>query len=211
MSNPNGSLSLAESYMKKAGYPSGKYTGTALLTIADNEPPASNTALAVESQLAQLGFKLNFREVPHATVLSKFCLVPKAKVAICPTLGWGKDFYDSQSMIDPVFNGKNIVPVGNTNTAQANDPTLNAQMNAAEELIDPAQRAFRLGQARRRRHRAGVCASRGCGTTRSRSPPRMSTASTGRSTATHGTSPTAIWSRDNGEQSMRSRAWVPPH
>jgi peptide/nickel transport system substrate-binding protein len=141
MSNPNGSLSLAESYMKKAGYPSGKYTGTALLTIADNEPPASNTALAVESELAQLGFKLNFREVPHATVLSKFCLVPKAKVAICPTLGWGKDFYDSQSMIDPVFNGKNIVPVGNTNTAQANDPTLNAQMNAAEQLIDPAQRA----------------------------------------------------------------------
>ncbi len=145
-SNPNGNLALAESYMKKAGYPSGKYTGPAILTIADNEPPAANTALAFQSEIAQLGFKLNFREIPHATVLSKFCLVPKAKVAICPTLGWGKDFYDSQSMIDPVFNGKNIVPVGNTNTAQANDPTLNAQMNAAEEIIDPTQRAAAWGK-----------------------------------------------------------------
>jgi peptide/nickel transport system substrate-binding protein len=145
-SNPNGNLALAEHYMKLAGYPSGKYTGPPLLTIADNEPPASNTAVAVQSQLAQLGFKLNFREVPHATVLSKFCLVPKAKVAICPTLGWGKDFFDAQTMIDPVFNGKNIVPVGNTNTSQANDSTLNAQMDAAETLISPSARAAAWGK-----------------------------------------------------------------
>jgi peptide/nickel transport system substrate-binding protein len=146
MSQPNGNLSLAESYMKKAGYSSGKYTGPALLTIGDNEPPASNTALEVQNELSQLGFKLNFREVPHATVLSRFCLVPKAAVAICPTLGWGKDFFDSQSMIDPVFNGKNIVPTGNTNTAEANDPALNAQMNTAEKITDPAQRAEAWGK-----------------------------------------------------------------
>jgi peptide/nickel transport system substrate-binding protein len=145
-SNPNGSLSLAESYMKKAGYPTGKYTGPAILTIADNEPPASNTAEAVQSQLATLGFKLNFREVPHATVLSKFCLVPKAKVAICPTLGWGKDFFDGQTMLDPILNGKNIVPVGNVNTSQTNNPTLNAQMDAAEQLTDTASRANAWGK-----------------------------------------------------------------
>lgn len=139
-SNPNGNLALAEQYMKMAGYKTGKYSGPPLLTIADNNPPASNTALAVQSQLAQLGFKLNFREVPHATVLSKFCLVPKAKVAICPTLGWGPDFFDAQTVLDPVFNGKNIVPVGNTNTSEANDPTLNAQMNAAELITNAAQR-----------------------------------------------------------------------
>ncbi|MBV9464693.1 MAG: hypothetical protein JO169_01135, partial [Solirubrobacterales bacterium] len=143
--NPDGNLSLAESYMKKGGFPTGKYTGPPLLMIGDNTPPASNTAQAIESQLTELGFKLTFREVPHATMLSKFCEVPKSKVAICPNLGWGKDFDDSQSMIDPVFNGKNIVPTGNTNMAQANDPTLNAQMNKAEELIDPTQRANAWG------------------------------------------------------------------
>jgi len=144
--NPNGNLALAESYMKKAGYPSGKYTGPPLLAVADDTPPASNTALAFESQVAQIGIKLNMRQVPHATMYSKFCEVPKAKVAFCPTVGWGKDFWDSQSMIDPVFNGKNIVPTGNTNIAQANDPTLNAEMNAAESLTDPTQRAAAWGK-----------------------------------------------------------------
>jgi peptide/nickel transport system substrate-binding protein len=139
--NPNGNLALAESYMKKAGYPSGKYTGPPLLTIADDQAPAKNTAEAVQSQLAQIGIQLTFREVPHATMLTKYCEVPKAAVAICPTLGWGKDFFDSQSMIDPVFNGKNIVPSGNTNIAQANNPQLNAQMDAAEKLTDPTARA----------------------------------------------------------------------
>jgi peptide/nickel transport system substrate-binding protein len=144
--DPNGNLALAEQYMKMAGYKTGKYTGPALLTIADASPPASNTALAVESELETLGFKLNFREVPHATMYSKFCQVPKSKVAICPSMGWGPDFFDAQSMIDPVFNGKNIVPVGNTDSSQANNPQLNAQMNAAEELTAPAARAAAWGK-----------------------------------------------------------------
>jgi peptide/nickel transport system substrate-binding protein len=145
-STPSGSLAVAEKYMKLAGYPSGKYTGPPLLTIADNNAPASNTALAFQSQVAQLGITLNFREVPHASVLSKFCGIPKAKVAICPTLGWGKDFTDAQTMIDPIFNGKNIVPVGNANYGQVNDKSLNAQMNAAEQIGDPTQRADAWGK-----------------------------------------------------------------
>ena len=139
--NPNGNVALAESYMKKAGYLNGQYTGPPLLAVADDGPPASNTAQAVRSQLGQIGIKLTFREVPYATMLTKYCEVPKAAVAICPTVGWGKDFFDSQSMIMPVFYGPNIVPSGNTNMAQVNDPTLNTQMEAAEQLTDPTQRA----------------------------------------------------------------------
>ena len=36
--------------------------------------------------------------------------MPKSNVAICPNLGWGADFFAAQSFIDPLFNGKNIVP-----------------------------------------------------------------------------------------------------
>jgi peptide/nickel transport system substrate-binding protein len=143
--NPNGNLALAESYLKKAGYPSGKYTGPPLLMVADSSVPAKNTAEAFQAQIAQLGIRVNLREVEHSAVIGKFCGTPKAAVALCPTLGWGKDFFDSQSMIDPVFNGKNIVPSGNVNIAQANDPTLNKQMNAAEQITDPAQRATTWG------------------------------------------------------------------
>jgi peptide/nickel transport system substrate-binding protein len=115
--------------------------------VGDNQPPASKTAEAFQSQIEKLGFKLNFREVPHATMYSKFCQVPKAKVAICPNPGWGKDFFDAQSMMDPVFNGRNIIQSGNTNMAQANDPKLNAMLDKAAQITDNAGRAKAFGEA----------------------------------------------------------------
>jgi peptide/nickel transport system substrate-binding protein len=139
--NPNGDVALAMSYLKKAGVPSGKYTGPPLLVVADNQPPASKTAEAWQSQVGKIGVKMNLREVPHATMLSKFCGVPKAAVAICPTLGWGKDFVDAQSSLDPVLNGKNIAPTGNANYAQADDPKLNAMLDKATTITDDVQRA----------------------------------------------------------------------
>jgi peptide/nickel transport system substrate-binding protein len=140
-SSPTANLPLAQSYMKKAGYSSGKYSGPALLTVADNQSPAKETAEAFQAQVAKLGFKLNLREVPHATMLQKFCEVPKAAVAICPNFGWGADFFSAQSFIDPLFNGKNIVPSGNVNTAQVNDPALNAAIEKAKQVTDPAASA----------------------------------------------------------------------
>ena len=141
LANPKGDINLAMSYMKKAGYKSGKYSGPPLLVISDNQEPASKTGQAFQAQITQLGFKLNFRQVQHADVISKFCGTPKAAVAICPTLGWGKDFFDSQSMLDPILNGKNIVPVGNANYSQADDPKLNAAMDKVETLTDATARA----------------------------------------------------------------------
>jgi peptide/nickel transport system substrate-binding protein len=144
--NSNGNLALAESYMKKAGYPSGKYTGPALLMVADNASPAKETAETFATQIAQIGFKVNLQEVPHATMYSKFCQVLKSQPPLCPNLAWGKDFFDSQSMIGPLFAGANIAATGNTNTAQLNDPTINAQINKADQLTDPTARANAWGQ-----------------------------------------------------------------
>jgi peptide/nickel transport system substrate-binding protein len=140
-SSPTANLALAHQYMKKAGFKTGTYTGPALLTVADNSPPAKETAEAFQSEVGPLGFKLKLREVPHSTMLSKFCQVPKAAVAICPNFGWGADFFSPQSMIDPLFNGKNIVPTGNVNTAQVNDPKLNAQIEKAKTITDPTASA----------------------------------------------------------------------
>jgi peptide/nickel transport system substrate-binding protein len=138
VSSPTANVPLAKSYMKKAGFSSGSYTGAPLLTIADNQSPAKQTAEAFQSQVGKIGIKLQLREVPHVTMLSKFCQVPKAAVAICPNLGWGSDFFSAQSFIDPLFNGKNLVPSGNVNTAQVNDPVLNAKIEKAKTLTDPA-------------------------------------------------------------------------
>jgi peptide/nickel transport system substrate-binding protein len=144
--NSNGDVALAESYMKKAGYATGKYTGGPLLMVADNASPAKETAEAFATQIAQIGFKVNLEEVPNATMLSKFCTVPKSQPALCPSMGWGKDFFDSQSLIDPLFDGSNIASTGNTNLAQLNDPTVNAEISKANQLTDPTARASAYGQ-----------------------------------------------------------------
>jgi peptide/nickel transport system substrate-binding protein len=141
VSSPTANLALAQKYMKKAGYASGKYTGPPVLTVADNEPPAKQTAEALQAQLEKIGIKMQLREVPHATMLQKFCQVPKAAVGICPNLGWGADFFAAQSFIDPLFNGANIVPSGNVNTAQVDDPKLNAEIDKAKQITDPTKSA----------------------------------------------------------------------
>jgi len=144
--NPNGDVALAKSYMKKAGYSTGMYTGPKVFAVADNTSPAKQGAEAMQQQLKAIGINLDLHEVPHATMYSKYCQVPKAKVALCPNMGWGKDFFDSQSMIDPIFNGKNIVPAGNVNTAQANNPAFNKRISAASAVTDTNQRAQIYGQ-----------------------------------------------------------------
>ncbi len=146
MKKPKADLTLAKDYMRKAGYPSGLYDGPALLMAGDNQPPSSKTGEAVQSQLAKLGFKFNYRQVSRPTTFSKFCGSPKAKVAVCPNGGWGKDFFDPQSLLDPVFNGKNIVPVGNVNWSAVDDPELNAGLDIAVAETDPERRARAYGE-----------------------------------------------------------------
>jgi peptide/nickel transport system substrate-binding protein len=140
-SNAKANVAVAKQYMEKAGYEGGMYDGPPILTIADNESPAKETAEAFQQQVRAIGLDLQFREVPHATMLQKFCQVPDSNVGICPNLGWGQDFFSAQSMIDPLFNGKNIVPSGNVNTAEVNDPKLNAQIEKAKQVTDPKKAA----------------------------------------------------------------------
>ncbi len=147
--SPTGNLELAKEYLRKAGYEDGVYDGPPLTMIGDNQPPANNTAEAWQNQIEKLGFKVELRQVPHATMLSKFCQVPKSQPPLCPNLGWGKDFFDSQSMLDPTHNGKNIVPSGNSNMAQADDRKLNAMLDKAATITDDAERAKAYGEADR--------------------------------------------------------------
>jgi peptide/nickel transport system substrate-binding protein len=145
--NPSGNLQLAQSYMKKAGYASGKYTGAApVLMVGVNEGVGKKAAEVAQQQLQKLGFKVNLREVDQSTMYTKFCNTPKANVAVCPNVGWLKDFADPQTILDPTFNGENIVPTNNSNWPQLNDPAINAAMRKAELLVDPAQRAQAWGK-----------------------------------------------------------------
>jgi peptide/nickel transport system substrate-binding protein len=140
LKHPNGDPAVAKAYMLAAKQedPSlpidanGKWTGTEkLLTVATNADPGKKTAEVFQGQMNDMGFTLNFRIVPKDTMGTKFCSVPKANVALCPNVGWFKDFSDPQSMLDPTFNGDNILQEGNSNWPELNVAAINAAMKAA--------------------------------------------------------------------------------
>jgi peptide/nickel transport system substrate-binding protein len=133
--NPKGDMRLAAEYMRKAGYPSGRYTGDEeLLMVATNADPGRKTAEVTQRQFEKLGFKVKFRLVPQDTLYTRFCNVPAADVAVCPNVGFVKDFYDPQSLLDPVFNGNNILQQNNSNWSEFDDPKINDAMEKASAL-----------------------------------------------------------------------------
>jgi peptide/nickel transport system substrate-binding protein len=141
MSHPSGDMALAAQYMKKAGYPSGKYTGKETLTmVSDNATQQMNVSEVAAQQFEKLGFKIKIKGVTRDAMYTKFCQVPKAEPPICPSVGWLKDFADPEAELGPVFNGKNILQVGNSNFAQLDDPSLNAMMDKAEVINQHAKR-----------------------------------------------------------------------
>src|SRR3712207_6712099 len=71
---------------------------------------------------------------------SKFCQVKKEEPPICPSVGWLKDFADPETLLGPVFNGKNILDTGNSNFSLLDDEDINAMMDRAEVVNDPAER-----------------------------------------------------------------------
>jgi peptide/nickel transport system substrate-binding protein len=144
--NPNGDMTVAKKYLKKAGFPNGKYHGPQVLMVGDNSDPAAKTAQVVLQTLKQLGFNVNFKSVEHSVMYTNFCNVPKKKVQICPNVGWLKDFNDGVAWLDVTFNGKNIVPVNNSNWPQLNDPKINKAIDHAKTISDPKARAQAWGK-----------------------------------------------------------------
>ena len=141
LKNPRGDMTVAANYMKKAGYPSGKYTGnTKLLLVAANADPGKAQAEVAKAQLEKLGFKITFRTVPQDAVYTEWCQVPKKEVAVCGSAGWFKDFTDPQSMLDPTFKGANIFKNGgNNNLAQLDVPAIDQAMDKASTLQGDAR------------------------------------------------------------------------
>jgi peptide/nickel transport system substrate-binding protein len=151
MSKPNGDPALSAEYFKKAGFASGKYEGgKALLMVGTAEGVAQKAAEVAKQNFENMGFKVTLRLVTQDAMYTKFCNSPKAEVAICPNVGWLKDFSDAQTYLDPTFNGENILQTGNSNWSQLNDKTLNAEMDKAKLLTDPKERAAAWGEIDKR-------------------------------------------------------------
>lgn len=147
LANPSGDMALAQSYLKKAGYSTGKYDGPAIRMIGDNSSPAKETAAIVRRTLESLGFKVNLTSVEHSAFYSKFCNVVSQlkKIDVCANYGWLPDFADPYAMLNSNFNGEAIVPVNNSNASLFDDEKVNADMSKAAVIADDAERATAWG------------------------------------------------------------------
>ena len=140
--NVNGNMTVAEKYMKAAGYSSGKYTGSAVVQVvganSGNDPAVIQI---VNSALTSLGFHTHVSEVDQSTMYAKYCGVPKQQIDACPTVGWIRDFADPLSVLYVPFYGPAITPTNNSNWGQVNNPQINAAMDKAAAVNDPTARA----------------------------------------------------------------------
>jgi peptide/nickel transport system substrate-binding protein len=142
MAKPEGDRALSAEYFKKAGMASGKYEGDEkLLLVADSAEPDKSVAQIAEQQLNEMGFETTLRLVTRDTMFTKFCNVPASEVNVCPSVGWLQDFSDPQTMLDPTFNGENIIESQNSNWPELDVPELNKAIDDAKLVTDPAERA----------------------------------------------------------------------
>ena len=147
LKSETGDLELAKEYMKKAGYSSGMYDGGNTFTgVSDNATQQKAVAETAVQQFAKLGFKVDMKYVTRDAMYTKYCQVPRDQPAICPSVGWLKDFADPETLLDPVFNGKNILDVGNSNFSLLDNPDTNKAMDDAEVVNDPAERNKAWGE-----------------------------------------------------------------
>ena len=165
LAKEEGDMALAEEYMKKAGYASGKYDGGETFTgVSDNATVYKQVGEVTVAQFAKLGFKVDMKYVVRDAMYTKYCQVPRDQPAVCPSVGWLKDFADPETLLGPVFKGANILDVGNSNFAQLNDPEDRRDDGQGRGGQRPRRAQQGVGRDRQGRHRGRRPASRGCGT-----------------------------------------------
>jgi peptide/nickel transport system substrate-binding protein len=152
VSHPDGDMTVACKYMKLAGYPNCKYTGSygqygSVEIVGSNIAPGPQEMQIVQSGLSALGFKTTIKAVPQQTMYSKFCGYVKARINVCPTAGWIEDFPDPYAALFVPFSGEAIVPINNSNWADLNDPAVNKAIDSAAAISNLTQRYQAFAQA----------------------------------------------------------------
>jgi peptide/nickel transport system substrate-binding protein len=139
--NVNGDMTVACKYMKLAGYPNCKYTGGGIQLVGASNGIDPAWTQVVNSALTSLGFQTHVTTPDQSVMYTKYCQVPKQQIDACPIVGWIRDFADPFAVLYVPFYGPSIIPSGNSNYGQFNDPQVNSAMRQAALIVNPTERA----------------------------------------------------------------------
>jgi peptide/nickel transport system substrate-binding protein len=134
LSKPGGDIAAAKQQLQMCGHPSGFNLNIAFRSDRPREV-ASSTAL--QASLATVGIKANLKGFTAANYYGNFAGVPNYvhshQIGMAAG-GWAPDWPNAYGWGWALFDGGSIVPAGNTNIAELNDPTVNnlfVQLEAA--------------------------------------------------------------------------------
>jgi peptide/nickel transport system substrate-binding protein len=140
------SLSVSRRYLEAAGFPDGRYTGPAVTLVGATGDPDGAYAAIVDRALIALGFRVHVRLVSQAAMLRSYCAVPARQIEVCPGVTRGPDFAGPEALLRPAFYGASITRLNSPNVGQVSVPTINAAMDAALLIRDPATKAATWGR-----------------------------------------------------------------
>ncbi len=140
---PSGDPAKAKELLAQAGYPNG-LTITLSHSTVTGDGSGPEVAAAVQEALGKAGITVKLDGTADDDYQTKY-----QKPATEPGLflaSWGADWPSGGPFLAPVFDGRQILADGgNYNSFQLNDPKVNAEIDAANKLTDPAQAAKAWG------------------------------------------------------------------
>jgi peptide/nickel transport system substrate-binding protein len=140
---PNGNAAKARELLAQAGHPGGlTITFAYRNTDAYGDGPAIATAL--QSALKQAGITVKLKpydDAGYSDAIQKPATEPGIFLAT-----WGADWPTGGPFLAPIFDGRQILTDGgNFNFSQVNDPKINSEIDAINQIADPAQARARWG------------------------------------------------------------------
>ena len=145
-SHPTGDIAAAKQQLSMCGKPNGFTIGMA---YRSDRPRDAAMAQALQAGLAPAGIHLSLQGFPHGTYYTNFAGVPtymKAHNIGLAIGGWGPDWPDAYGWGYVLFDGKAIIPAGNTNIGALNDPVVNNLFSQLEGASSTSAAATISGQ-----------------------------------------------------------------
>jgi len=133
--NGAGDVTKAKDELKQCGQPNGFSTHLATTSTGKGK----NMAAAVQNSLAKVGIKVTIDEGDPATYYSQFIGSPsvnRKKDFGLMVAGWGADWPTGYGFFSSLIDGRKILPQGNSNYSETNDPDINKMIDEAASSTD---------------------------------------------------------------------------
>lgn len=124
------------------------FTNTVNIAYRNDKPKEAAAAEALQNELDGVGFNVHLEGFPFATYSSDFAGVPSyvhSKHIGIMMYQWGSDFPDGYGYMFSLVDGPSILPSGNANMEELNDPTINGMFNKGITDLDTASRNAEWG------------------------------------------------------------------